>query len=529
MELLKLVLVDDEPILLKGLINTYDWDKMGFEVVGTAQSGQKAVEVIKEVKPHVVLTDIRMKQMSGLDVIQEVNKSGQECLFIVLSAYRDFEYAQAACDLGAFTYLLKPIEDEKLHETMNSAYKTVMDKIRNSQKTANWENLVMKDSTSFLQVIIEKYLKNQITYEKMEEVFNTISDEIDNEDRFVTLNVDIDLAYKITNEVGYEAARFALIQFLEEAFSKKYAFWHFEEENGSYIFVIRSKDNIVVKEIKALLELARESQNSPIVASISKPYKSLMGMSKSYEEAINLFKPTNESKDALFEVTDENLEKSPRNNFAEDELLILKCVKRNDAKGLKDAFVKFIYGLPEKEDVQHQMMHKLLVQTEVMLEESYGMSDELKKQFKSYYSNMDNLSSAKTVDVCYKIMESAIEERNQMTLVPGSQGSREYMKEALLYIDENINDEDLSIVSVATHIFLNPVYFGRVFKDTMNMSFKKYLLKCRMEKAKEIIRSSNDSIGSICDQIGISNPSYFAHLFKEYTGKLPSEYKKDFE
>ncbi|MCQ2523082.1 MAG: response regulator [Lachnospiraceae bacterium] len=529
MERLKLVLVDDEPILLKGLINTYDWDSMGFEVVGTAQNGEQAIDVIKEVKPHVVLTDIRMKQISGLDVIESISKEGLDCLFIVLSAYRDFEYAQAACDLGAFAYLLKPIEDDKLQETMISAYKSVMDKIKSSEKYANWENLVMKDSASFLQVIIQKYLKNQITYEKMEDVFKTLSQQIDNEDRFISLNVNIDLAYKITNEVGYEASRFALIQFLQEAIGKKYDNWHFEEENGSYIFIIRTKDNATVREIRDLLEEAKENQKSPIVAAISKPYKNLVGISKSYEEACSLFSPISENDDGLFTVMGESIDKLNRNNFAEDEILIINSVRRNDAKGLKEAFVKFIYALPEKEDVQHQLMHKILVQTEMMVEESYGMTEELKKQFKSYYSNMDSLSSAKTVDVCYKILGSAIEERLALSDSPLAQGGKEYIKDALLFIDENLNDEDLSIVSVATHVYLNPVYFGRVFKETMGMSFKKYLLKCRMEKAKEIIRNSSDSISYICDQIGISNPSYFAHLFKEYTGKLPSEYKKDFE
>ena len=104
MELLKLVIVDDEPILLKGLVNTYEWDRMGFRVVGTAQSGEQAIRIIREKQPDVVLTDIRMKQ-----VMEEIKKTGQECLFIVLSAYRDFSYAQQACELGAFAYLLKPI------------------------------------------------------------------------------------------------------------------------------------------------------------------------------------------------------------------------------------------------------------------------------------------------------------------------------------------------------------------------------------------------------------------------------------
>ena len=93
MELLKLVIVDDEPILLQGLLDTYDWESMGFEVVGSAKSGVQALEVIRREQPHVVLTDIRMKQMTGLMVMEEIQKEQISCLFVVLSAYRDFEYA----------------------------------------------------------------------------------------------------------------------------------------------------------------------------------------------------------------------------------------------------------------------------------------------------------------------------------------------------------------------------------------------------------------------------------------------------
>ena len=91
MGLLKLVIVDDEPILLEGLVKTYDWNGMGYEVVGFAQSGEQALKVIREKKPHVVLTDIRMKQISGLMVMEEIKKENPECQFVVLSAYRDFE------------------------------------------------------------------------------------------------------------------------------------------------------------------------------------------------------------------------------------------------------------------------------------------------------------------------------------------------------------------------------------------------------------------------------------------------------
>lgn len=124
MELLKLVIVDDEPILLEGLLKTYDWAGMGFEVVGSARDGDQAIQVIKDKKPNVVLTDIRMKKVSGLQVMQEIEKEKIYCLFVVLSAYRDFEYAKQACDLGAFAYLLKPINDDELRQTMCGAYES---------------------------------------------------------------------------------------------------------------------------------------------------------------------------------------------------------------------------------------------------------------------------------------------------------------------------------------------------------------------------------------------------------------------
>lgn len=214
MRLLKLVIVDDEPILLEGLLKTYDWNAMGFEVVGSARTGEQAIQVIKEKQPHVVLTDIRMKQISGLMVMEEIEKEGIDCLFIVLSAYRDFEYAQQACDLGAFAYLLKPIEDEKLLETMQGAWSACMEQIKNEEKYDSWEKLLVKDADSFLQVIVQKYVQNHIPAEKAKEVFTTLNGVLENDDKFITVYADIDLTYKITNSLDYEAARFAMIQLL---------------------------------------------------------------------------------------------------------------------------------------------------------------------------------------------------------------------------------------------------------------------------------------------------------------------------
>lgn len=216
--------------------------------------------------------------------------------------------------------------------------------------------------------------------------------------------------------------------------------------------------------------------------------------------------------------------------YPEDaEILIVNAVRRNNARDLKDAFVCFVYGLPEEEDEQCQYLHRVMLKTEFMLKDSYGMTEDIKEQFQNYYSNLCNLNAVKAMDVCYKILGRVIEKRQESARQDDAKYFKEYISDAVSYIEEHLDDEKLSVVSVATHVYLNPVYFGRIFKNTFHMTFKRYLMQRRMEKAKRLLEEGRASIGDICEQVGISNPSYFSHLFKEYTGKLPSEYKKEYE
>ena len=531
MELLKLVIVDDEPILLQGLLDTYDWESMGFEVVGSAKSGVQALEVIRREQPHVVLTDIRMKQMTGLMVMEEIQKEQISCLFVVLSAYRDFEYAKHACDLGAYAYLLKPIDDEQLRSTMTGAYNTCIKQLRSEEKYESWEQLLLKDGDSFLQVVIQKYVQNLIPEEKITEVFSVLHDLPDNYDFFITVCADIDLIYKITNSLDYEASRYAVIQEIEAHVFEHFSYWKFEGEDGNYVFIIKTQQKNAVRQIKTLLEQAKNEEKCPVIASISKPYKGISGIRKSYEEAQKLFGIASASGASAFTIP-EDLEEQEDDSqqFSEDrEIRIMNSIRKNDFVELKETFIDFIYHLPKEESRQCQYLHKVMLRVQFMLQDTYGMNEDMKNQFANYYSNLNHLPAVKAVDVCYKILCRAIEIRQEEAGKNETGYFKEYMAEAVAYIEEHLQEEDLSIIATASHIYLNPVYFGRIFKSTFHMTFKQYLVKKRMDKAKRMLEEGNTSIRTICEEVGISNPSYFSQLFKQYTGKLPSEYKKEYE
>lgn len=529
MKLLKLVIVDDEPILLKGLLDTYDWKSMGFEVAGSASSGEQAIQVIREVKPHVVLTDIRMKQITGLMVMETIQKEDMDCLFIVLSAYRDFEYAKQACDLGAFAYLLKPIEDDKLKETMEAAYQKCVEHREHEEKYENWEKLLKTDRASFLQMIVQKYVLEQMDSDRVKELFGMLGDVFQENDRFITVCADIDIVYKITDASDYDASRVRVMESLEERIKERYDYLNIENQKGGHTFILKIQDNTVVHELRDILEKIKAKEQSPVIAAISKPYRGVEGIKRSFDEAKRLFEMAAASDDTASLAVSESAEEGGRDDSEEAETLIINAVRKNNERELKEAFVRFIYGLPKQENLQCQYFHKLMLKAELTVKNSYGMTEELEQKFQNYYSNMKDLSAAKAVDVSYKILGDAIEIRKECVQKDETKHFKEYISAAVAYIDEHLDDEELSIVSVATHVYLNPVYFGRVFKNTFQMTFKKYLLQQRMEKAKRLIEEGNASIGNICEQVGISNPSYFSHLFKNYTGKLPSEYKKECE
>ena len=164
----------------------------------------------------------------------------------------------------------------------------------------------------------------------------------------------------------------------------------------------------------------------------------------------------------------------------------MNSIRKNDFVELKETFIDFNYHLPKEEARQCQYLHKVMLRVQFMLQDTYGMNEDMKNQFANYYSNLNHLRAVKAVDVCYKILCRAIELRQEEAGKNETGYFKEYMAEAVAYIEEHLQEEDLSIITTAAHVYLNPVYFGRIFKSTFHMTFKQYLVKKRMDKAKRM-------------------------------------------
>lgn len=529
MELLTLYLVDDEPIILKGLLETYDWERMGFEVIGWARDGEEALADIPSRNPDVVLTDVRMKKMDGLELIERVKALDMKTNFVVISAYRDFEYAKKACQNGALSYLVKPIDDEELERTMSEIYEMCTEKKFKEKNYSLWEKVLLEDKDNFLNQMVGKYLDEAMDEQELAEFFVSLSREDEMKHSFAVITAGIDIAQRVVNQKEFDMKQYVLDTSLYKKLKEKYQVWTKKTLEGATCYIVDLGDGIRVEPLKIILTSLRAELKGDMISTLSNSEQGLVGLKSAYVQSLHLFEVAAEAGAGLLSMEGKIPPKSKNQYSLDVETQVLGALRKNDVTQMKRAYEKFVYTLPEEENTIRIYLRRLAVRVEFSIEDSYGLTGEMEQSFRNFYGAVDTVMPPKSVNILYQLFVHIIEQRSSMAQTVSEQYFQEYIPVALEYIRENIQDETLSIGDVSEHVYLNPVYFGRIFKHVMNMSFKRYVQNMRMERAKEMILEEQESITNICVAVGIPNPSYFSQVFKQYTGILPSEYKRSLE
>lgn len=529
MELLTLYLVDDEPIILKGLLETYDWERMGFEVTGWARDGEDALKEIPAKKPDVVLTDVRMKKMDGLALIEKVKAMDLKTNFVVISAYRDFEYARKACQNGALSYLVKPIEEEELERTMSEIYEMCTEKKFKEKNYSLWEKVLLEDKDNFLNQMVGKYLDDAMDEPELAEFFISLSREAEMNHSFAVITAGIDIAQRVVNQKEFDMKQYVLDTSLNKRIREKYQVWTKGTQEGATCYIVDLGESGRVEPLKIILTDLRSELKGDMISALSNSEHGISGLKTAYIQSLHLFEVAAEAGAGLLSMEGRSLPRTKNQYSLDVETQVLGALRKNDIKQIKKAYEKFVYILPEDEDAVRVYLRRLAVRVGFSIEDSYGLIPEMKQSFRNFYDAVDTVNPPKGVNILYQLLLHIIELRSNMEEDTSREYFQDYIPVALNYIRENLQDENLSIGSVSEHVYLNPVYFGRIFKSVMKMPFKRYVQNMRMEKAKELILEDQESIANICVQVGIPNPSYFSQVFKQYTGILPSEYKRSLE
>ncbi|MDO5422179.1 MAG: response regulator [Eubacteriales bacterium] len=523
--MLKLFIVDDEPIILSGLLNTYPWERWGFTPVGSATKGRTALTLIEKLQPDVVIADVRMKDMTGLEVLEQAMENHPSIVFIMISAYRDFQYAQKACQLGAYSYLLKPLDEKELQKTMLEVAEHILQKQTDSDLSDSYHLFLTKHSYHYERSLLRSYVQGYMETNEFTDAFSFTNPGWKSY-RVAAVSLGIDISMNI---LKYRSGHYILLQYIQSHRHELPFGYAFERPDGglSYFLVLKQGEHFDRRSLEILFENFQKEFHLGVVYALSKEYPSLLDARQAAAEADFLLKIADDA--GLDQLYPENAAEelaattpSPAGYPEHFSSLILRCIQSQNYPAAKKNLEKFVFALSGNHSIAFQKACLLRLTTEIYTTfyQSALLSASLRENFEDLIDSFPETPVLKTIPAIHQLIRALIPPSAPPT-------ANSYVEKAKLYAQEHLADEYLNITTVSEMLFLNPVYFGKLFKKATGKGFKAYLLELRIAYAKRQLTTTSKSISAICQEIGIPNASYFSQLFKASEGVLPTEYRKE--
>lgn len=526
--MIKVFLVEDEIIIREKLKRNIPWEKEGFELVGEAGDGEMAYSMIKKARPDVLITDIEMPFMNGLELSRLVKQELPDTKIIILSVYNEFDYAKEAINIGVTEYLLKPITGKKLLEEIKKVGEVIKEEQQQKfylekfekEKT---ENALLERQKFFFQLVSGRDSVSRIINEGHKfgmdftaDRYNMLLFQVFYEGNIEHYSEEID---SVSEQIKSE------VENMEDVLM-------FEMPLEEWRFVLKGPEETLIAK---LTEIVKQHRRLEYFIGVGKEVERLSELGESYKVASRAFayrylekrnqvvygmKTTN-SKEPDVEVNVSELHMNSLDRRAMENLL--KTSLKSEVSALIEEYFFSLGNSSIKSQIfrQYVTVDVYLAALSVLEEMGYT-ADELVK----YCGSVQNIeaicvSVKDTRRYIEELMEKTIELRDNVV----SKKNHTIVKEACEYIQKNYNKEDMSLGATAAYVSLSSNHFSSVFSQEMGQTFIEYLIQVRMEKARELLRSTSMRSSEIANQVGYRDPHYFSSLFKKTQGCTPLEFR----
>ena len=535
-KVLKVLITDDEQMICNLIANILDWEDMGFQIIGMANTGTDAFDIIQKEKPDVVISDIRMPGYDGIQLIQKTAEAGIQAVFVMISGYKQFEYAQNAMKYGVKYYLLKPISEEKLRETMIEIgreldvkqQKIVEERHLRRQVQEARDKMKRRFLTTVLAANEKDDLESDISRNAVNAEYNT--EFKDGEYRAVFVKVDI------RGAVGKSAE---YLQDKIEQYVEKFG-KDFSESISTYthsgIVVLFNYKNEDEEEIKRKIEelwtdlddYVKNFEGFSVVIGVSEATGQFKETRKCIVESMDAVKYRIKNPESKILYYDEfDYQRRPVGTIItpvkrQNYLAKIESGSAEDAAACIDEAVRMIrYEITNYSPV---MLYDTLIYYVDLLNKTLdkAQKEKMEEYFEQWNERIDNertelkLTEATKAYVT-KVIQYVQEEKKDKDIRP--------VREVKTYLEENYHQE-ISLNDLADMVSLNASYLSALFKKETGMTYTEYVMFCRLEKAKELLADTGKSIAEIADAVGYHDTRHFSKLFTRNIGLKPSEYRK---
>lgn len=513
--MIKLLIVDDQKQVRKGLINTVNWNRLGYEVVTDVGSAEEAIEVIEETTVEVVLTDIVMLEMDGLNLVDYIKKHDMKIKTVILSAYQDFKYAKEAIHLDVEAYLTKPVDFNELYKTFTNIGEQIQEEEKIENKYKQLTEIKKKEMIS--ELLFENYSKLMEAHEYYE-LFGM---------DFLHLYFQV-LILRFINAINDEMAEYVdkIQNIINETFDKCYVYPINESE---YVILVAStlEVNDIYDRLSTLIILEKEINNMIIHTGIGNLYHDYKNISTSYKEALEALNLSGVYRiNHIQHIKDINENgKNPLYVISKKQKTeLLSYLIQNDNEKLL-AFIKKI--LNENIEVKSldmksycKMCVEILFVVSSFLSENYETDtiDSVAIDFKDIFNEISIIQIEaylleKVKDILFSVRSLKMKESHFL------------VNKIKDYINNNYFDE-LSLYAIAEKFYVHHTHLCRIFKDKTGTNFVDYVTEVRINRATELLTDYSLKVYNVGSLVGFKDPKYFSKRFKEYKGMTPSQYRK---
>lgn len=500
----RIVVVEDDRIIRKTIIQS-NWAEINAEIVGEAADGQQALEVIRETKPQLVITDINMPFMDGIELANQIRKEKIDTRIVFLTGYDDFRYLHGAILVKSDDYLLKPIQMPDLLQTAKKALEVWSE---NHQKREQLEES--------LPLLHEKFL-SQLLYSSRTTQATDIQNELFRLQIFLTgpafavININIP-SYKGEMSL-YQLARKWNLSGEIEVLS-------FRHQEVFILLSLETDDGELLSNLEQGISLALEEDYH---------LSAYFSHSSIYPEMQDLETAVMEAKIRMEKMKIENdIEIRPSPLLSSFPFESEQDKENNTNRSSEKVRMHTIYQLVSSHTLHLEEAKRVALQMVLFLASEINARTKDEEQLTDIYPVTQHVFKANNHENLKKILEPLFIQWFTLKESQKEQSSTNpLVNRAIIYMQEHYCDSDLSLVKLAQEIHVSAPYLSNLFKVEKNINFTEYLLQLRMEQAKKLLKNTEKKTYEIAEEIGFLNSHYFSSCFKKYTGQTALSFRKE--
>lgn len=523
-----LMVCDDEQIVIESVKHIVEKEFNDIQIVATARSGREAIEKTRAIRPDIILTDIRMPGLNGLDAVREIKRIHNDVKFVIVSVYEYFEYAKQAVELGVSDYLIKPVKKDSLVATLRKISRRLDEERKKYDEELETREKIGKMLTAVEHGFIYSLLLSQAHKTDIGKYKKEFFD-IQNDAGYIFI-----MTFKRRGEYGGRK------QLGETAHNQR--FYTFFKDRLKYknkcivgpvmldrvvVYVAKSHEDPYRQRVLAIAALEE------IVSELEKRYEldCKIGIGKvhgdqeimtSYQEALKALQCKEEGKILHIDDVAPNTSNAVFEILTEEHKLV-EGIENGDVPRCLTVLTDLFRRYPnffEQEELRYSLVEMMVAAHRTAIENGTD-----KDKYLEYGQYIKDILSCRSKEDF---------ERMCMEKVRQIAGSIEaYRKRAISNIVDKANriiderfSQELTLDDISKELYVSPQYFSRLYKNEMGVNFIERLTAVRIENAKKLMKENALSVKEICFMSGYCDPNYFSRLFKKHEGVSPTEYLK---